>query len=48
MEEVAGTTFNDYEFSEEKQRYILKEKKEHKVERRSKVIVSVGEKKFEV
>ena len=51
FEFLPNTTFNDYEFSEEKQRYILKEKKEkkeHKVPRRSKVTIWVGEKKFEV
>ena len=48
FEFLPNTTFSDYEFSEEKQRYILKEKKEHKVKRRSKVTIWVGEKKFEV
>lgn len=48
FELLPNTTFDDYYFDENKQRYILKEKKEHKVERKSKVIIWVGEKKFEV
>ena len=48
FEFLPDTTFSDYEFNEEKQRYILKEKKEHKVQRRSKVTIWVGKKKFEV
>lgn len=48
FEELPNTSKSDYEFDESKQRYILKAKKEHKVQRRSKVVVFVGEKKFEV
>ena len=48
FELLPNTTFDDYEFDESKQRYILKAKKEHKVQRRSKVTIWVGEKKFEV
>lgn len=51
MEDIAGTTFNDYEFNEEKQRYILKEKdldKIRKVERKSRVKIDIGSKHFEV
>lgn len=50
MESIGGTTIKDYEFNEEKQRYILKENKEDKkkIERKSKVKIQVGEKIFEV
>ena len=50
-EEIPGTTKSDYEFDEEKQRYILKEKdlnKTRKVERKSRVKIDIGNKHFEV
>ena len=51
MEQIPGTTLSDYEFNEEKQRYILKEKdldKTRKVERKSRVKIDIGSKHFEV
>lgn len=50
-EEIPGTRRSDYEFNEEKQRYILKEKdldKTRKVERKSRVKIDIGSKHFEV
>ena len=52
FETVPGTTFDDYEFDESKQRYILKEKvlndSQRKVQRKSKVKITIGDKNFEV
>lgn len=51
FEELPGTKRSDYEFNEEKQRYILKEKdldKTRKVERKSRVKIDIGSKHFEV
>lgn len=51
-EELPNTQRKDYEFSEQAQRYILKETvlkdDKRKVERKSKVTITIGEKKFEV
>ena len=52
FEELPGTKRSDYEFNEEKQRYILKEKvltdDKRKVERKSRVKIDIGDKHFEV
>ena len=52
FEEVPNTSKNDYEFDENKNRYILKEQivnnTERKVQRKSKVKITIGDKKFEV
>ena len=51
FEELPGTKRSDYEFNEEKQRYILKEtdlNKTRKVERKSRVKIDIGSKHFEV
>lgn len=47
---LKGTTLNDYIWSEKSQRYILNEEstKDKKVERKSKVKITVGKKIFEV
>ena len=47
---LKGTTLNDYIWSEKSQRYILNEKsvKDKKVERKSKVKITIGKKTFEV
>jgi hypothetical protein len=47
---LKGTTLNDYIWSEKSQRYILNEEliKDKKVERKSKVKITVGKKTFEV
>lgn len=51
-EEIPGTSKNDYEFDESKQRYILKEKvltdDKRKIERKSRVKIDIGSKHFEV
>lgn len=51
-EEIPGTSKSDYEFDESKQRYILKEKvlrdSQRKVQRKSKVKITVGTKFFEI
>lgn len=52
FEELPNTSKNDYEFDESKQRYILKEKvlsdSQRKVQRKSKVKITIGDKNFEV
>lgn len=47
---LKGTTLNDYIWSEKSQRYILNEEsvKDKKVERKSKVKITIGKKTFEV
>ena len=52
FETVNGTNVSDYQWSEDNQRYILKEKvlndDSRKVKRRAKVKITIGEKNFEV
>lgn len=52
FEELPNTSKSDYEFDESKQRYILKEKvlsdSQRKVQRKSKVKITIGDKNFEV
>ena len=52
MESIPNTSTEDYEFDESKQRYILKEKilddHKRKIERKSKVKITIGDKQFEV
>ena len=52
FENLPNTTLDDYEFNENKHRYILKEKilndTNRKVQRKSKVKIVIGQKEFEV
>ena len=52
FENIPNTSTEDYEFDESKQRYILKEKilddHKRKIERKSKVKITIGDKQFEV